>query len=495
MTTQTAEDTYGRANIIDVRAGRAVTTTRPVPAAAGPLTLWKAEAAPAQPAGTFMTPWTATRFREAPFSKLAQEGYRLNSAVFACIQVWANTFPEPPMRVRQDTEGGAPEILGTHPLRGLVRRPNAVMGEDEFWAFVITYMAIGGNAYVWKERANSGAVIGLWPMHDGVMQPVAGTDAWTSGYLYKGGTPDERTVPLGDVVHLRWAVDPKNPIKGMGPLMAAARAVDADNETLRYQYALLTNDAVARTVISLTEPITTDRMRELKDRFEQQYGGENRGGVAVIEGTAATITRVGANLQELEAEALYDIPESRIAAAFGVPAVMAGLNVGIKRPTALGSSNDELVSGFIQRRVVPMWRRVASQFESQLLPEYGDVPGTEVFFDTSRVQALAEDEQGLITTLNGAYTAGWMTLNEVRGRAGLPPLVDGDVRTVSGMAIEQPAIEGTPKMLAASEKKGLTVAESQRRALSDRRKLEKKAAAEIEDALAHVKARVKARLA
>ncbi len=35
------------------------------------------------------------------------------------------------------------------------------MGEDEFWAFVITYMAIGGNCYVWKERSKSGQVIAL----------------------------------------------------------------------------------------------------------------------------------------------------------------------------------------------------------------------------------------------------------------------------------------------------------------------------------------------
>lgn len=490
------DTTYGRANIIDVQAGRVVQTGRPVPSAQGALTLWKADAqAETSPAGSFMTPWANTRWRDTSFNSLADEGYRFNSAVFSCVQVWANTFPEPPLTVSQETDANVRVQAPAHPLRALVKRPNAAMGEDDFWSYVITYMAIGGNAYVWKERSNGGKVIGLWPMHDGVMQPIAGAGAWCDGYVYKQGTADQRDVPLADVVHLKWAVDPRQPVKGIGPLKACARAVDADNEMLRYEYALLTNDAVARTIISLAEPITATGMRELKERFERQYGGENRGGVAVIEGAEATITRVGANLQELAVEALHDIPESRIAAAFGVPAAMAGLNVGIKRPTALGSSNDELVAGFVARRVVPMWRRVAAQFEAQMLPEWGEAPGLSVEFDTSHVQALQEDEQGLITTLNGAWASGWMTLNEVRARASLPPLVDGDVRSVSGMALEQPATVGDPKGLAARESKGLTAAQSQRRALADRAKLEKKAAADIEDALAHVKARVKARLA
>lgn len=383
--------------------------------------------------------WTDIAFRV-----LAKEGYKANAAVYACVQAWAQAFPEPELHVRRRDRGGAEEWLWEHPARLLMERPNAAMGEDEFWAFVITYLALGGNCYCWKERDRAGRPVALWPLHDGQMEPVPGgrpSDGFISHYMYDdgGGKPKAR-VEASEVIHLRWAIDPLNPTRGLSPLVACSRSVDTANEAMRYQFALLKNDAVVSTLVSFKEPVGVTRLAELKRQFMEKFGGDERGGVAFVESTEATISRLGSNLQELAVEALLNVPEANIAAAFEVPPGLAGLNVALQRPAGLGSVGDTAVQEFTQRRLVPRWRRVASQFTAGLLRDFDKAAGVAFAFDTSTVQALREDEGALVTTWNGAIAAGWATVNEARARAGLPAVASGNVFLRSFSMIEVPAI-------------------------------------------------------
>jgi phage portal protein BeeE len=162
--------------------------------------------------------------------------------------------PEPEMHVFRDTQDGK-EKLPDHPVRQLIARPNPYMGEDELWAFVITYMALGGNCYLWKERSRSGAVVGLWPLHDGHMCPCRDRPPGSRTTRTTPGDGLAVPVAIEDVIHLRWAPDPLQPTRGLAPLVAAARAVDTDNEALRYTFALLKNDAVPRTILTTKLPL------------------------------------------------------------------------------------------------------------------------------------------------------------------------------------------------------------------------------------------------
>ena len=282
---------------------------------------------------SFTPAWLKTAWTDLAFHTLVREGYKGNSAVWACVRVYARAFPEPEMHVFRDTQDGK-EKLPDHPVRQLLARPNPFMGEDELWSFVITYMALGGNAYLWKERSRSGAVVALWPLHDGHMSPAPGSTTWITHYQYDQGDGRAVPVPIEDVIHLRWAPDPMQPTRGLAPLVAAARVVDTDNEALRYTFALLKNDAVPRTILTTKLPLDPKGLKQMQEQWRERYGGDNRGDIAVVSGDVS-IARAGANLSELQVEMLHNIPESRIAAAFEVPAVLAGLNIGLQRALSL----------------------------------------------------------------------------------------------------------------------------------------------------------------
>ena len=396
--------------------------------------------------------WAEVAFMDIAFRTLAREAYKKNAAVYACVRVHANAFPEAPLRVWSPKPGGGRVMVENHPLVDLMQNPNPFMGEVLFWQFVTTWRAIGGNCYLWKERSGSaggGRVVALWPLHDGQMSPVVDPVGWISHYQFDPGDGQIQDVPLTDVVHLPWAPDPECPQKGMSPIVACARTVDHDNEATRYVFALLKNDAVPRTIIKSKAALSDASRKVLKNTFREQYGGDQRGDVALIEGADVEITRMGANLQELAVEALHNIPETRISAAFEVPAVLANLNVGLMR--AINANAKELREQFTEQSLVPQWRMVAGQMTSQLLPDFRTGRASDRLFcafDTSDVSAMQEDENKRWERVGVAYEKGVIKQNEARGELGFPAVPDGDTFKAAPApfgAVPTPAMPTAPK--------------------------------------------------
>lgn len=362
--------------------------------------------------------WVRQSFLEPTFRNLVRDGYQKNAAVFACISALAFAFPEAPLVVLRERDE---EPLPQHPLRSLIRRPNKLMGEAELKAITIVYAAIGGNAYWHKIRTRRG-IVELWPYHAGYFTAVPGGDNWISHYVYDEtgsgacyeGLPK---VPVEDIVHFKWpSPDPGQPWQAMPPLRPAAREVDSDNEATRYLFTLLKNDAVPRTI--LTTPadrnLSDDEVKRMRAQFKDRYGGDNRGDVAILEG-GTTMQRLGLDLEQLAFEALHNLPEARIAAAFRVPPIIAGLNVGLQRSTF--ANYGEARKAFTQDTLVPLWVAWASEIEAD--PDLNPT-GELVRMDTSRVAALQEDENRKWTRVINAVAAGLLDEDEGRAEIGKP---------------------------------------------------------------------------
>jgi len=396
-----------------------------------------------------VSPWIRASFLEPTFRALVAEGYKKNSAVFACVSALSFAFPEPPVQVMDERTGA---LLSTHPLLKLLHRPNKLMGEAELKAYTIVYMAIGGNAYWYKVRSAARRVVELWPYHAGQMRPVPGGDQWITGYQYSpdGSFSAATTIPLDvdDVVHFKWPTpDPDQPWQALPPLVGAARDTDSANEITRYLFSLLKNDAIPRTAISTPAGVILDDSQydRLKAQWKERYGGENRGEVAIVEG-GATINRIGLDMKELDFTALYSVPERHISAAFRVPMFVAGIG---EDPIYANSSEARLA--FTETTLSTLWTLVAGEIRNSLADtEFGG--GVHVGFDLGQVAALADRWNARRQWALAAFTAGGLRLNEFRSESGFPRLARGDI-LLRGLAVDEvPAeLESTtgPKALPA----------------------------------------------
>jgi HK97 family phage portal protein len=366
--------------------------------------------------------WVSRNILSTSFHSLVHEGVRKNAAVYSCLLAHAFTFPEPPLLV-WDGDDDSAKPIPNHPIRTLIKRPNADQGEAALMGSIASWQAAGGNCYLHKLRNGSRRVIGLRPYHDGVMRavPVGDSDgigdesgSWISHYLFRRSDGEEIEVPREDIIHIKWPFpDPLDPWRAHPPIFAAAREVDADNEAVRYMSALLQNDATPRTVLTQSpeQALTENERARVRSEWASLNGGDKRGGIAILE-AGMSVERLSFNMNELNFAALHDIPEQRICAVLRVPSSVAGLG---DDPTY--SNSEEAWNRFTRDTRVPLWRSVASQIQAGLADDFGN--DVVVRFDLRRVAALQEDENERVQRIAAVFTAGLGGFFESRAAIGL----------------------------------------------------------------------------
>jgi HK97 family phage portal protein len=406
-------------------------------------------------AGYTMIPsWVRSTFLIPTFDRLVSEGYNKSAVVAACISVLTFTFSEPPLCVWSE-EGTDGQLLPDHPLRQLLRKPNALMGEDELWQYTVAYAAIGGNAY-WVctlDARGMPAELGLWPYHAGQVRPIPGGPAWITGYEFfsADGQWEKINQNKYSVVHFKWPLpDPMQPWIAQPPLRAVSSSVDTQGEIDTYVLSLLKNNAIPPLVITL--PPGGAMPKPEKDRFRDQwlatYANDRSGAPAILD-DGMTIERLGLDVQQLAYDALNRVPEARIASAFRIPPIIAGLLIGLEMSTY--SNYEQARKAFTQDTLVPLWRAWAAEVESTL----GTAFGVYLRHDLTEVASLQEDVNNKWTRVIRAHVSGLLAFDEARKALGYEKPAPNDLfvtRPQMALAfadvimnpVEKPAIDITP---------------------------------------------------
>jgi HK97 family phage portal protein len=347
-----------------------------------------------------------------------------NSAVFACLQTLTRAYVEPPLRV-YTFDGDAPVPVDGHPLAALLRRPNPFMPGKPFLRYTEWCKHTYGNAYWRKIRAGtsgSGNVVELWPISPSKMAPVTykGSGDFISAYRYTIDGGKYEDIPVSDIVHFRMGIDDDDQRVGCSGLQRLLREVASDTEATLFADRLLRNNAVPGLVVVPPKDATMDEQRaqEVKARIESAYGGENTGRVGVVS-PGSDLKMLGFDPQSMDLSTLHRIPEERISAVLGVPAVLAGLGAGLQNATY--SNVRELREFFTESTLVPLWAEDGETITHQLLPDFSADPTMYVAFDTDDVRALQQDESDLYTRLSAAVVAGWLLPADARDEAGYDP--------------------------------------------------------------------------
>ena len=224
-------------------------------------------------------------------------------------------------------------------------------------------------------------------------------------------------VDAGDVIHDMDGVDPGNLLSGMSRLKCLMRQVMTDNQIAAYCQSIMRSP-----VPSFMVSVKGDRSRisqedadALAKRFAEKTSGEKVGGV-IVPTFDAEITPVGYRPDEMAIEAMNRLPEERITAVFGIPALVLGLGSGLGRATY--SNLKEAREAAVEEFLVPLWQELSSTFTNQLLREYESGSGWRVRFDTSEVAVLQEDRHRLHARVRADLAAGIIDAETARRETG-----------------------------------------------------------------------------
>ncbi len=371
-------------------------------------------------------------------NQMSPEG---NSAALACLNVLGTAFSEPPLKVYlKSTEGD--EYVENHPAQVLLDNPNPNMTANLMNNYIVTSVAVYGDAFLLKLRNESGEVLQLIPLLPEMIEVKGNNEQLITKYVYKqkGNTLE---IPPEDIIHLREKIDPRNHRRGLSPLRSVMVEILGDAAASQMAAALVKNTGVPSVVISPKNDLamTSDEAENIAEVFGRRFGGENRGRPLVISGGEVDIQTLSFSPKDLEIGKLRYINEERISAVLGVPAILAGLGAGLERATY--SNAKELREFFTEQKLIPMWNHFANEFTKQLLlKDFETNPAYCFKYDLSNVRALSQDEDATMARIVQGYNAGFITVNEARQANQLPALDNGDY-FVRNMTVAEVPTDGS----------------------------------------------------
>lgn len=377
-----------------------------------------------------------------------------SSTVMAPLLWIARTFPEAPPALFQQLDNGQEDQVRDHPMLRLMQRPNHFYTGPILWMATITDWSVDGNAYWLKLRNRIGVVKELWWAPSWMIDPRSDDEKeFITHYEYRAGTGERMRLDPADVVHFRFGMDADDPRKGYSPLKSVLREVYTDDEAAAFTASLLKNMGVPGLVVSPKTGVTiaTDEAKETKKFLQDKFSGDQRGEPLVMTG-ATEIAQFGFSPEQMLLRELRRIPEERVSAVLGVPAIVAGLGAGLDRSTFTNMGEAREMA--YESNIIPSQRIIAEDVRFQLLNEF--VSDEELWswrfgFDLGKVRVLQEDVYRQAQRLDLGVRGSWVRRGEARRHLGLPVDEGDDVYLVplnaqfvpAGQVVEVPAVDET----------------------------------------------------
>lgn len=343
-----------------------------------------------------------------------------NSIILACVKWAIRGFQEAPIVLeRMDSNGKWEKDKDGHQVIELLDNPNPYYDGDTLWAGSILSDLIDGNNFWFlnPSRAKLPAEIYYLPHFQVSPMWTKPTD-YVTAYRYRPAGSAPVDYPPAMIAHFRNGMDPLNFRRGLSDVGAVLREVCSDNEASTAAAAIMRNMGMVGLWMSPKEgrSLTDTETEKLREMSKVKFTGERRGEPMV--GTVPMeVSTIGFSPEQMAFDAVRRIPEERITAAFGIPAVVVGMGAGLERATLANVENLERKA--YRSMMVPLWKRHGKQLTRRLLPLYGeDINRTRLVFDTSDIQSLQEDVNAKAKRLEGLYKGEIIMRSEARREIG-----------------------------------------------------------------------------
>ncbi len=348
-----------------------------------------------------------------------------NSAVVACLNVLATSFAEPQLKVYKKNDQGKLE-QASHPLEQLLQRPNEFISGSILSHYIVTSLSAHGDAFLMKVKDNNNNVVQLVPLMPSYVKVRGNSRELITHYEYhavqKNLKSDFIEIPRENIVHIRQGMDPDDHRRGFSPLRSVMRELAGDEAAGQFAVALLHNMAVPGVILSPKDDSMGGPSREeaegIAQSFKSKFAGANRGAPMIMTG-AMDVDIVSFTPEQLNLTQLRRLPEERVSAVLGVPAILAGLGAGLDAATY--NNTRELREFFTEQKMIPLWSAVADELTHQLLHQDFEENNYEYYcsYDLDQVRALSEDKKEQVLTMNSAVQGGFVSISEARQALGL----------------------------------------------------------------------------
>jgi HK97 family phage portal protein len=334
-------------------------------------------------------------------------------ALPAAIENRLRTSPSLPPRI---TKAAQLEEVLDHPLLTLLQKVNPVHNAFDLWELTTLYLEVHGSAY-WYLNLDPllGIPIEIWPLPAQNITPRRGPDSRNliDYYEYRTGANAQRFRPE-EIIHFRYP-DPRNPYTGgLSPLRACFESVSMASDYAAFRQAKFQNHAIPDALIAPEDAIG----EEERDRLETQWNSTFRRGGAgkvVVAQNDMKVQLLNHSMGDLAALADLKATKEDICNAFHVPIAFLTSQTNLANLQA----SERL---HMDKAIDPRLRRRDEKLNEQLVPLYD--PTGRLFLASE--DPVPVDQDAGIAQQQLDLKFGVVTINEMRGERGLPPVPWGD---------------------------------------------------------------------
>ncbi|MHB1424902.1 MAG: phage portal protein [Gemmataceae bacterium] len=309
------------------------------------------------------------------------------------------------------------EEVTDHPLLTLLQHANPQLNAFDLWELTTLYQEVHGSAYWYLDLDPVlGVPRAVWILPSQNISPRRAPDSknLVDYYLYRNGRSEERFAPE-QIIPFAYP-DPRDPYtSGLSPLRACFEQAALTSDFAAFKKAKFDNHAIPDAIISPDEVMG----EEERDRLESQWNNRfRRGGTGkvVVAESSLKVSLLNQSMGDLAALADMKATKEDIANAFHVPVAFFTTKTNLANLQASQSQHMSLAIG-------PRLKRRDQKLNAQLVPLYD--PSGRLFLASEDPAPLNRDT--LIQQQIADLKYGVVSINEIRGERGLPPVPWGDV--------------------------------------------------------------------
>lgn len=333
-----------------------------------------------------------------------------HEAIYAAVTRIANTVASIPVHVYKGRER-----QDTHPLEKLLNlSPNPSMSAYIFKQTMEAFRNTEGMAYALIIRDGLGEITRLDVLDPTRVRPLIERD---SREIWYDITLEGKTYQIPGYMVLALKHMSANGISGIRPLDVLRGSLDYDAEVKEISLNQL--DGINHGVMlevpgqALDETRKAQIVADFLDAYESS--GQR---VLVLEGgiKATTFNQSPVDAQLMDVER---ITRNRVATVYNLPPHMLGDYSDTSFSTA-----EQQMQEFLQLTIIPIVQQWEDELNRKLLSDADYKVGYRFRFDTDSL--IRADMVAMANKYQMAIRGGWMRMNEVREREGLPPDPNGD---------------------------------------------------------------------
>ena len=341
-----------------------------------------------------------------------------SAVVYGCVRCLSEDLAKLPIQVRRRLPQGGSEPANGHRIARLLRRPNRWQTAFDFMAYLVTALALRGNAYAVIVRDAAGVPLELVPVSPDRVTLMLSPSGFLFYKVYHpalGGT-GLVTLSQDDMLHIRGLS--LDGYVGVSPIAAAQDAIGLALATQTHGGTLFRQGAQVPHVITAPGTLTPEARQRIQQSFMDSLAGVNNAHKPAVFDAGMKLERIALTNDEAQFLATRQFQVNDICRVFRVPPHKV---MNLERATFSNIENQN--QQYIDDALMPLAARIEHQCEWNLLFE-DEQDEFEIRFDFDAL--LRGDYKTRMEGHQIALLNGIMNRNEIRAKEGRGPVPGGD---------------------------------------------------------------------